>query len=204
MTTKERILQEALNLFSNNGFEAVSMRDIGAAVGIRESSIYKHYAGKQAILDEIVARAMEKLEHMLVRLHVPDPGDASVFQYVDMNFEDIAALCTNMLLEQRENEFVSKFRRLLTIEQYRNEKLRKIYIGVFMERQLAYVEKVFEYLLGLGVLQGSSAKILALGFFSPFFLLSYKLQDEKELLERELREYAVEFLKAHLREKKEP
>ena len=51
MTTKEQILYEALTMFAKNGFEAVSMRDIGAAVGIRESSIYKHYSGKKAIMD---------------------------------------------------------------------------------------------------------------------------------------------------------
>ena len=70
MKTKEKILFEALELFSNNGFEAVSMRDIGAKVGIRESSIYKHYSSKQDILDAIVKRAMEEIDNILVELDV--------------------------------------------------------------------------------------------------------------------------------------
>lgn len=45
MNTKERILQESLTLFSIRGYEAVSMREIGRSVGIKESSIYKHYSG---------------------------------------------------------------------------------------------------------------------------------------------------------------
>lgn len=200
MNTKERILHEALCLFSNNGYEAVSMRDIGAAVGIRESSIYKHYPGKKAILDAIVTRSMEEIDHMIVSLNVPYPNmNESVSRYIDMEVEEIAALCTKMLIEQRDNEMVSKFRQLLTIEQYRNEELRKIYVEVFMERQLQYNEKVFEYLMQLDLLKGQSPKMMALEFFSPFFMLQYKYQDDELMLETALQEYVVSFLKEHLK-----
>ncbi|WP_455544176.1 TetR/AcrR family transcriptional regulator [Intestinibacter sp.] len=201
MNTKERILHEALELFSKNGFEAVSMRDIGASVGIRESSIYKHYSNKQGILDAIVERSMQEIDNMLDELNVPNPDtNTSVSRYVDMKFEDIAKLCTDMLLRQRHNEIVSKFRQLLTIEQYRNEELKKIYIENFMERQLQYNEKVFEYLLNLGVMKGESPAIMALQFYSPFFLLQYKLQDDNEKLEQDLKKYVVSFLNEHLKE----
>ena len=43
MKTKDKILIEALSLFSVSGFSGVSVRDIAKAVGIRESAIYKHY-----------------------------------------------------------------------------------------------------------------------------------------------------------------
>ena len=199
MTTKERILHEALELFSKDGFEAVSMRDIGAKVGIRESSIYKHYSGKQAILDAIVKRSLEELDHMLVNLNVPNPDiSTSISRYVDMKLEDISHLCTSMLLEQLNNEIVSKFRQLLTIEQYRNEELRKLYYEFFMERQLRYNEKIFDYMLRLGILKGSTAKMMALEFYSPFFLLQYRLQDKDEL-EKSLNDYVVDFLRGHLK-----
>lgn len=200
MKTKEKILFEALELFSNNGFEAVSMRDIGAKVGIRESSIYKHYSSKQDILDAIVKRAMEEIDNILVELDVPNPNvNTSVSRYVDMKFEDIAALCTDMILKQRKNEIVAKFRKLLTIEQYRNEELRRIYIEVFMELQLKYNEKIFEYLLKLGVVEGDSPKIMALQFYAPFFMLQYKLYDDEDELEKELKEYVVIFLNGCLK-----
>lgn len=122
-----------------------------------------------------------------------------IYKNVNMKFEDIAALCSDMLLKQRESVIISKFRQLLTLEQYRNEELRRIYIEVFMERQLKYNEKVFEYLLRLGVLQGDSPKIMALQFYAPFFLLQYKLQGDDEKLKNELQEYVVSFLKDHLK-----
>ena len=181
MTTKEKILSEAMELFSIHGFEGVSMRDIAAAVGIRESSIYKHYAGKKAILDAIVTRAMEEIDRLLINFNVPDSKqDVSVRRYVDMNFEDIAELGLKMLLAQMDN--------------------RKLYVEVFMERQLLYNEKVFEYLLQKGVLKGDSPKIMALEFFAPFFLLQYRYGEDREKLISELKEHAVTFIKEHLKE----
>ena len=40
MTTKERIVQEALNLFSIKGFKGTSVKNIADEVGIKDSSLY--------------------------------------------------------------------------------------------------------------------------------------------------------------------
>ncbi|MEG1104740.1 MAG: TetR/AcrR family transcriptional regulator, partial [Oscillospiraceae bacterium] len=45
--TKQRILDYSLQLFSCDGFSGVSMRNIAAAVGVKESSLYKHFQSKQ-------------------------------------------------------------------------------------------------------------------------------------------------------------
>ncbi len=51
--TKEKILDAAIDLFAARGYDHVSIRGIAAAVGIKESSIYKHYSGKDEILGKI-------------------------------------------------------------------------------------------------------------------------------------------------------
>lgn len=53
--TKQRILAEALNLFSKNGYQAVSVEQIAKVVGIKAPSLYKHYNSKQDIFDAIFA-----------------------------------------------------------------------------------------------------------------------------------------------------
>ena len=55
--TRERILKEALGLFSEYGYDAVSTQQIAAAVGIKAPSLYNHFKSKQAIFDEIAAEA---------------------------------------------------------------------------------------------------------------------------------------------------
>ena len=53
-TTKQKILQVAIDLFSKKGFSGVSVREIARAVGIKESSIYNHYKNKDDILATIL------------------------------------------------------------------------------------------------------------------------------------------------------
>jgi AcrR family transcriptional regulator len=54
-STRERILAEALGLFAQNGYGGASMRELARRVGVRESSLYNHFAGKAAILEAIVS-----------------------------------------------------------------------------------------------------------------------------------------------------
>ena len=56
MDTKEKILQTALRLFAEHGFEGVSMRDIASEIGITKAALYRHYESKRAIFDAIVKR----------------------------------------------------------------------------------------------------------------------------------------------------
>ena len=58
-TTRESILLAALRLFSRNGYEGTSMRDIAGEVGISQGAIYKHFAGKDALLEAICTRMEE-------------------------------------------------------------------------------------------------------------------------------------------------
>jgi AcrR family transcriptional regulator len=51
--TKEKIMDEAIKLFSERGYDSVSMRDIAANVGIKAASIYNHFSSKKDILKEI-------------------------------------------------------------------------------------------------------------------------------------------------------
>ena len=54
--TKDRILETALELFARNGYLGTSMSDIAARLGLTKAALYKHYAGKQEILERIVER----------------------------------------------------------------------------------------------------------------------------------------------------
>ena len=55
LSTRERILSEALQLFAESGYGGASMRELARRVGVRESSLYNHFAGKAAILEAIVS-----------------------------------------------------------------------------------------------------------------------------------------------------
>jgi len=56
--TRERVLQAATELFAARGFAPVTMRAIGDAVGIDNSSLYRHFANKSELARAVLDRAM--------------------------------------------------------------------------------------------------------------------------------------------------
>ena len=75
-STKQKILDAALELFSTQGFEATSIAQIAEAVGIRKASLYSHFASKQAILDAIVETVLARhAQHSIFARQTP-PADA--------------------------------------------------------------------------------------------------------------------------------
>lgn len=53
---RERILSAAVELFARHGFESMTMRRLGEAVGLDNSSLYRHFRSKAALLEAVVER----------------------------------------------------------------------------------------------------------------------------------------------------
>ena len=62
MSTKQRILDEALTLFAENGYDGTGVDLIAERVGIKGPSLYKHYKGKEEILNALIDAAEERYE----------------------------------------------------------------------------------------------------------------------------------------------
>lgn len=57
----DSLLREAARLFAANGFDGVSLEDLGAAVGITGPAVYRHFSSKRALLGSILLRASDDL-----------------------------------------------------------------------------------------------------------------------------------------------
>ena len=75
MNTKERIVEEALTLFSEYGYQGTSVKNIADAVGIKDSSLYKHFKSKKEIFDTIVKEMSVRMERMSKEYGLPDEHD---------------------------------------------------------------------------------------------------------------------------------
>ena len=60
-TRREQLLDTAARLFAERGFHGVSMHDIGAACGVTGPAIYRHFAGKDAMLEQMLVEISERL-----------------------------------------------------------------------------------------------------------------------------------------------
>ncbi|MFI4933302.1 MAG: TetR/AcrR family transcriptional regulator [Caulobacterales bacterium] len=79
ISTRTRILEAALDLFARHGFAGASMRQLAGAVGLTQSSLYNHFASKEAIYHALIdafgpASSAERLRNPRFRALKDDPG----------------------------------------------------------------------------------------------------------------------------------
>lgn len=181
MTTKEKILNEALTLFSEKGYSDVFVGDIAAAVGIKAPSLYKHFKGKQEIFDSCVEKFFERMTKIRNELFLPDTqqSDAS---YKTADTDKITEFAIGLFMFYWKDEIASKFRKMLMIERYRNPELNRIYEELFVNGAVEYEEKIFAELIDAGVIKKEEPHIIALRFYTPIFYLlqKYDMWPEKE------------------------
>lgn len=70
MSRSEQILDAALSLFQERGFDAVGVAELGERAGVSGPAIYRHFASKDEILGTLFDRAMDRLF-----IHTPPPRD---------------------------------------------------------------------------------------------------------------------------------
>lgn len=187
MNTKERILKEAMLLFSINGYEVVSIRSIASAVGIGNSALYKHYSSKQAIFDAIVEKCKS---HFIEKCNY-------VQNSISSNMEDFVSMCLNMFEFQIEDELIVMFRRILLIEQFKNEKMAQIFKDFFVDFPISYQVKIFEELISKGVMKNKNAEMLAIELYSPFFMY-HSINCDKERILQLFKLHVENFFKENL------
>jgi AcrR family transcriptional regulator len=93
--TADRILEAAEELLAERGYDALSMRAIGARVGVSQAAIYRHFADKAALVETIVARGYRRilatLEGVAAKGGPADEGLAEAMRaYVELSLESPA------------------------------------------------------------------------------------------------------------------
>lgn len=189
MSTREKIITVSLDLFSKKGFDAVSVRDIAGAVGIKESSLYNHFKNKQDIFDTILKEYSNRWDAIFNNLQLT--GDDMEFavdsrtieMYKNMTNEDFAQIAGTIFDYYMTDEINVKFRRMLTIEQYRSEDIAKLFRKISFDDSIEYQAQLFDGLIKAGCFIEVDPYILAIEFFSPIFLIFYKYDNKNEELQ---------------------
>ena len=181
MTTKEKILNEALILFSEKGYSDVFVGDIATAVGIKAPSLYKHFKGKQEIFDSCVEKFFERMTQIRNELLLPGTPQSDV-SYKIADIDKISEFAIGLFMFYWKDDIASKFRKMLMIERYRNPELNRIYEELFINGAVEYEEKIFAELISAGVIKKEEPHVIALRFYSPiyFLLQKYDMWPEKE------------------------
>ena len=160
--TKERILETALELFAQNGYLGTSMSMIAERLGITKAALYKHYTGKQEILDRIVERMNELDRERAAQYQMPQAETAQFAKaYLSAPAERILAYSTAQFNHWTQEPFPADFRKMLTLEQYRDPKLAQLHHDYLAGRPLKYMAVIFRKLAD----SDETAMQLALEFY---------------------------------------
>lgn len=193
-STKQRILDAALDLFSANGFEATGMGQIADAVGIRKSSLYSHFASKQEILDNLIAALTEEFEKrsVLSRERETPAGGISV--------DGLAESIKNQICYVLHDEHIVKVRKLMTIEQYRNSQIAALQTKHAYTDVLNYNRSLINDLIESSVLMDGDREMMAAQLAFPVSAWLYLCDREPER-EREvmllIERHVAQFFRAY-------
>ena len=171
MTTREKIIYEALSLFSIRGYEAVSVRDISRNVGIKESSLYNHFKNKQDIFDTIIQVCNEKSKQLFINLNLQQTFEGNIEIYKNITPEFLLQLVTRTFDFYVSDDYMLKFRKILTIEQFNNEAIAKLYKDIFIDQAIQFQTTLFFTLMNEGLMIKADPKSVALEFYAPVFLI---------------------------------
>lgn len=168
---KEKILCKSLELFSQKGFDAVSVSMISDSLGISKGALYKHYESKRAIFDAILKRMEESDYDIAAANNMPEDIFANMPEcYRSSRLVNLFSFTFSMFVYWTENEFASRFRKMISIEQYSSDEMNMLYHQYLGSGPLKYVEDLFSHMDELAAL-GTNPASLALEFYSPVFML---------------------------------
>ena len=161
--TKETILMAALEMFSGYGYAGTNIRDLSASLGLVKSGVYKHFESKEAIwnalLDKMSEYYAERFGSRENMPPVPDTLDGLVeltMQMADITIHDEKIVMT---------------RKLLTIEQFRDDRARELATKHFLTGLEEMFTYIFKGMMDKGLLRSDDPKMLAFAYTAPISAL---------------------------------
>lgn len=185
--TRDLIMQEALVMFAAKGYAAVSMRDIAAAVGIRASSIYHHFEGKQELFDALVQKANDMKEHLKAVF-------LNAFSQVEsVEEEPFVQAGISFLTGYLQHPQVEPLLRVLECERLHNEEADKAWSELLFRAPLEHEANVFRMLKERGQIIEDDAEELA-AEYQAAIMLAYFTGDVVQLQKQLRRFYQRTFM----------
>jgi AcrR family transcriptional regulator len=171
--TAQKIFDSAIDLFAEKGYNSVSIRDIATAVGIKESSIYKHYNSKEQILQKISQYPLSKIYTIAAR------DDTTEQLIVKMGFEGFLNDCGAVFASWLSDPSTLKILRIFYIELYHNNEIMDSFTNLIGAGE-AFWASVFDIMMKHGQIKQQDSKVLASEFlaffwktFTDYFLVQY-------------------------------
>lgn len=184
--TKEKILDAALILFSEKGYDGVGIDLIAETVGLKGPSLYRHYKGKEDILNTLINKVGDYYEDNFGLS--TNPGK------IPDSLEELVRFSMSRIDFTMHDPMIQKVRRLLAMEQFRNPRIAELTTKHHIDGLQGMFRVIFERMMEAGLLKKDDAALLALEYVAPVSLLihTYDRQPDRE-------QEIIERIETHLR-----
>ena len=190
--TKERILEAALEVFSQNGYAGTNIRELSASLGLVKSGVYKHYESKEAIwnalLDEMIAYYGE---HFGSSEHLPPVPDSQ---------EGLVTMTMQMVNFTVHDERIIMTRKVLTLEQFRDGRARELATKHFLTGLTEIFTHIFAGMMDKGSLRRDDPAMLAFAYTTPISALIHlcdREPDKKEAALAKVEAFSRHFIRVY-------
>lgn len=170
--TKEKILTKALELFSRKGYEGTNINELMGSVGLVKSAMYRHFNSKEEIWNALLDRLIAYYEERF--------GSAENLPPVPESPEELLAMTMRMVNFTVHDETVVMTRKLLTIEQFRDERARELATKHFLTGLTEMFTHVFSGMMDKGLLRRDDPAMVAFAYTTPISVLIHLCDREPE------------------------
>ena len=188
MNTREKIMDVALHMFSERGYEAVSIRDICGEVGIKESTLYYHFKNKKDILDSLVEKFRSHIDGLLTHVdEITEKPAKKKGKDIENQMVDSYMMDSYLF-----DPFCNLMLRLMMIEQFHNEEIRALYEKTLFTDPFEIQMNIFKKLAATGVFPEKDVEWIVKEYHSYMTMLTFKYLLNGELTEKRKKAYQKE------------
>ena len=190
MSTRDKIMDVALNMFSERGYEAVSIRDICGEVGIKESTLYYHFKNKKDILDSLIEKFRSHIDGLLS--HVDEITEKPAKKGKKSDDISLQMVDSYMIDSYLFDPFCNLMLRLMMIEQFHNEEIRALYEKTLFTDPYEIQMNVFRKLAKAGAIPEKDVEWIVKETHSYMTMLTFKYLLNGYLTEKRKKAYYKE------------
>lgn len=185
MSTKDKILDAALTLFAENGYNGTSVEQIAKAVGIKAPSLYKHYKGKEDILNALIDSAEVRYEEMF--------GSERNIGKIPESREEFLEMTMGRISFTMRDPIIRKMRMFLVQEQFRNERTSEVTTRHQLDGIQGMFAKILKGMMDKGLVKEDDPALLSAELTAPA-VLQIARSDRQPQCEKD----ALECIEKHL------
>lgn len=173
--TKEKILATALELFSQNGYAGTNIRELTASLGLVKSSMYRHFESKEEIWNVLL--------DMLIAYYDEHFGSPEHLPPIPDSLEDLVAMTMRMVDFTIHDEKIIKTRKLLTIEQFHDNRARDLATKHFLTGLREMFTHVFAGMMDKDLIRRDDPSMVAFAYTAPISSLIHLSDREPEKMD---------------------